>query len=51
MHFFRRLKNPKWAYIYAYIDDIEILVEFRVSMSDWKFFSAKRLQYNFSFLM
>ena len=32
--FFRCLKNPKWAYIYAYIDDTEILVEFRVSMSD-----------------
>ena len=26
MHFFRRLKNPKWAFIYAYIDDTEILV-------------------------
>lgn len=51
MHFFRRLKNPKWAYIYAYIDDTEILVEFRVSMSDWKFFSTKRLQYNFSNLI
>lgn len=40
MHFFRRPKNPKWAFIYAYIDDTEILVEFRVSTSDWKFFSA-----------